>query len=91
MCKPHSADISHASSELCRQAFIDSMKMFNNTLSHKELIRSVLYVRFIIVLLTGTQTIVISEYMEKYRIRQRPQVGGLSTFHFLLAKPNPLL
>ena len=53
MRKPHSVDFSRTSSELCHQAFIDSMKMFNNTLSYKALIRSVQYVRFV-VLLTGT-------------------------------------
>jgi hypothetical protein len=53
MCKFHSVDFSHTSSELCHQAFIDSMMNANDTLSYKALIRSVLYVRFI-VLLTGT-------------------------------------
>jgi hypothetical protein len=53
MCKPHLVDFSRTSSKLCHQAFIDSMKMFNNTLSYKALIQAVLYVRFI-VLLTGT-------------------------------------
>jgi hypothetical protein len=53
MRKPHSADFYRTSSELCHQAFIDSLMEFNDTLSYKALIRSVLYVRFI-VLLTGT-------------------------------------
>lgn len=55
MRKPHSVDFSRTSSELpvCHQAFIDSLMESNNTLSYKALIRSVLYVRFI-VLLTGT-------------------------------------
>jgi hypothetical protein len=48
MCKLHSVDFSRTSSELCHQAFIDSMMEFNNTLSYKTLIRSVLYVRFIV-------------------------------------------
>jgi hypothetical protein len=52
MRMPHSVDSSRTSSEP-RQAFIDSMKMFNNTLSYKSLIRNVQYVRPI-VLLTGT-------------------------------------
>ena len=53
MCKSHSVDFSRILSELWHQAFIDSMMNFNNTLSYKELVQSVLYVRFI-VLLTGT-------------------------------------
>jgi hypothetical protein len=52
MRKPHSVDFSRTSSEP-RQAFIDSMKMFNNTLSYKTLIRNIQYAR-LIALLTGT-------------------------------------
>jgi hypothetical protein len=53
MCEPHLVDFSRTSSELCHQAFTDSMKEFDNTVSYKELIRSILYVRFI-ALLAGT-------------------------------------
>jgi len=52
MCKPH-LDFSRMLSELCHQAFIDSMKKFNYTLSYKVLIWNVQYVRSIL-LLTGT-------------------------------------
>jgi len=52
MCEPHSVDFSRTSPELCHQAFIDSMKKFNNTFSYRELLWSVQYVRFIL-LLTG--------------------------------------
>ena len=45
MRKPHSVDFSRTPSELCHQAFIYSMKMSNNALSHKGLIWSVRYVR----------------------------------------------
>jgi hypothetical protein len=53
------------------------MRMSNNTLTYKELIQSVRYVR-LIVSLTRTQTIVISEYMKRNKFRQRPQVRRLS-------------
>ena len=89
MRKPHSVDFSHTSSELCHQAFIDTMEMFNNSLSYKELIRSVVYVHFF-VLLTETDTIVISGHMENYGIPQRPQVRGLSPFYFLPNNLDPL-
>jgi len=90
MCKPRSVDFSCTSSKLCHQAFIDSMEKFNNFLNYKELIWSVLYVRFIM-FLTETKTIFISKYMEDYRIPQRPQVRGLPSCHILLTKPDPLL
>ncbi len=57
---------SSSSSEPGHQVFIDTMNMFDDTLSYKELIRNVLYVRFI-ASLTGTQTIVISD-MEEYTV-----------------------
>ncbi|KAI0270331.1 peptidase C14, caspase domain-containing protein [Russula aff. rugulosa BPL654] len=50
-----------------RCAFIDSVKMFNNTLSHKTLIRSVQYT-------------VISDYMRRLGFQQEPQ---LSTSHLI--------
>ena len=89
MRKPHSVDFSHISFELCHQAFIDTMEKSNNNLSHKELIRGVVYVRFF-VQLTETDTIVISGHMENNGIPQRPQVKGLSPFYSLLTNSNPL-
>ena len=70
------------------------MEKFNNFLNYKELIWSVLYVRFIM-FLTETKTIFISKYMEDYRIPQRPQVRGLppatycllSLTHFYSCQP----
>ena len=73
MRMPHSVDSSRTSSE-ARQAFIDSMKMFNNTLSYKSLIRNIQYVRPID-LLIGTHSIVISDFMGRHGLQQRPQVG----------------
>ena len=58
------------------QAFIDSMKMYHNTPTYKELIQSVRYVRPI-VSLTRTQIIVISQYMKRNRFPQKPQVRRL--------------
>jgi len=65
------------------QAFIDSMRMSNNTLTYKELIQSVRYAR-LVVSLTRTLTIVISEYMKSNRLRQRPQVRHLLEIALLI-------
>lgn len=78
MRKPHSVDFFRTSSELCHQAFIDTMEMSNNNLSYRELTRGVVYVRFF-VLLTETDAFVISGHMESYGIPQRPQVKRFST------------
>jgi hypothetical protein len=59
------------------QAFIDSMTRSNNTLTYKDLIHGVRYVR-LVVSPTRTYAIVISEYMKRNKFPQKPQVSRLS-------------